>query len=59
MAKGNGTFVVLEIVERIREEGEEGQKKKLRDWFGKSVRAEIEKADVRGGKALLEKLKTL
>lgn len=59
MARGNGTFVVVELVERIKLDGTPAELQELKGWFGGDVRGEIEKGDARGRDALLQKLKEL
>lgn len=59
MAKGNGTFVVAELVERIRIEGDGGEKTELSKWLSKKVRTEIEESKGKGSDVLLGRLKAL
>ncbi|KDQ16608.1 hypothetical protein BOTBODRAFT_30530 [Botryobasidium botryosum FD-172 SS1] len=59
MTKGNGTFVVVELIERIKADGTPEEMKELRSWFGGDVRKEIESGEARGKEALLQKLKDL
>lgn len=59
MAKGNGTFVVAELVERITTEGEEGHRRQLAEWFSQDVRADIGNGKTKGSDILLDRLKDL
>lgn len=59
MAKGNGAFVVVELVQRVNEEGSAEEKKTLKEWFGPSVLAEIEAGNGKGSSVLLERLRSL
>ena len=59
MAKGEGMFVVAELLERVVEEGSEGDKTMLKGWFGEEVRKELESGNGRGKKVLLEKIAKL
>ncbi|KDQ55462.1 hypothetical protein JAAARDRAFT_71318 [Jaapia argillacea MUCL 33604] len=60
MAKGGGgTFLVAELLERVRAEGSEDEKKLVKAWFGEGVVGEIERGDVKGKKVLLEKIQAL
>ena len=56
MAKGEGVFVVVELLQRVVEEGSEEEKAVLREWFGGEVREELESGNGRGRKVLLEKI---
>ena len=59
-AKGNGTFVVLELVERVLQEGTPEEKLQMKDMFDPTTRQEIGDADSRKGRdALLAKLNEL
>lgn len=59
MARGDGAFLVAELLERVSEEGSEVEKKEVKGWFRKSVRDELESGDGKGRKVLLEKIAKL
>jgi len=59
IAKGNGTFVVAELLERVREEGGDEEKKKTKGWFGQSFISYLRDHDVKGKKVLIEKIEAL
>ncbi|EPQ51495.1 ARM repeat-containing protein [Gloeophyllum trabeum ATCC 11539] len=59
MAKGNGAFVVAELLERVKAEGSDELRKEVRAWFSGQVKKEIEGADMKGKKVLLEKIDAL
>ncbi|KAH7890344.1 armadillo-type protein [Phlebopus sp. FC_14] len=59
IAEGNGAFVVAELLERIREEGSDEEKKKIKDWFDDAFVTRISDSEVKGKSVLLEKLRTL
>lgn len=59
MAKGEGVFVVSELLERVVEEGSDGEKTVLRGWFGGKVKEDLESEDGKGRKVLLEKIAKL
>lgn len=56
MALGEGTFIVAELMDKLKEEGHDEELKELRSWFGKDVRGTLSKGDVRGSAVLLERL---
>ena len=59
MAKGNGTFIVAELLERVREEGDDQEKKKIRGWFEKGFISCLRDLDVKGKNVLIEKIEAL
>lgn len=59
MAKGEGMFVVAELLERVVEEGSEEEKAMLKGWFGGEVKKKLESGDGRGREVLLEKIAKL
>jgi len=56
IACGGGTFVVAALCDRVRQDGEDSEKKNLKDCFGDSFREEVEVGDMRGKAVLLEAL---
>jgi pumilio family protein 6 len=56
MAKGNGAFVVAELVERVKDEGDRDT---VKGWFGEKEMEELKGGDGKGRKVLLEKLEGL
>ncbi|KZT21924.1 ARM repeat-containing protein [Neolentinus lepideus HHB14362 ss-1] len=59
MAKGNGAFVVAELLERVKAEGDEETKREVREWFGSDVKNEMAGSEMKGKKVLLEKVDAL
>jgi pumilio family protein 6 len=69
VGKGNGAFVVAELVEALNRglvEGEEGRKReigealgRLKDWFGEEEVEEVERGEAKGKKVLVEKFSLL
>lgn len=59
MAKGDGAFVIAELLERVIEEGSESEKETVRRWFGEMVRSSLENGEGKGKKILLEKVAKL
>lgn len=59
IAQGDGAFVVAELLERIREEGSDEQKTKVRSWFDDSFVAQMEDSEAKGKNVLVEKIKAL
>ncbi|KAF8590688.1 ARM repeat-containing protein [Ramaria rubella] len=59
MALGGGAFIVAELCERLREEGDQTVKKDVVGWFVTEVREEVKKSTVKGREILLEKLEAL
>jgi pumilio family protein 6 len=59
MAKGDGAFVVAELLERVSEDGSESEKGVVRDWFKGEVEKKLEDGDGKGRKVLLEKVAKL
>ena len=58
MARGNGAFVVVELLERIRSEGEPATRKEVVRWF-KGFEKIGGDGEVKGWSVLLEKLESL
>ena len=59
MAKGDGAFIVAELIERVREEGSDEDRARLVEIFGKAgekVRKEVESSRPRGWEVLVSKL---
>lgn len=59
IAQGDGAFVVAELLERIREEGSDEQKTKVRGWFDDSFIARMKDGEAKGKNVLVEKIKAL
>lgn len=59
IARGDGAFVVAELLERVSEEGSENEKRTLNGWFGKDLISELETEEGKGRKVLLEKVAKL
>ena len=59
IAQGEGAFVAAELLERIREEGSEEQKKNIREWFDDAFVARLKASEAKGKNVLLEKIKAL
>jgi pumilio family protein 6 len=57
MAKGNGAFVVAELVERMKDEGDVQERDAVKGWFGEKEVEELKGGDGKGRKVLLEKLR--
>jgi pumilio homology domain family member 6 len=56
IAQGNGAFVAAELVERIREEGTDEQKTKIRNWFNDAFVARLMDSEAKGKNVLIEKI---
>jgi len=59
MARGDGAFIVAELIARVREEGSEEGRVRLVEVFGKAgeaVREEVERSKPRGWEVLVSKL---
>jgi pumilio family protein 6 len=59
IAQGDGAFVVAELLERIREEGSDEEKKKVRKWFDDAFVARVKDSEVKGKNVLVEKIQAL
>ncbi|KAG8221634.1 armadillo-type protein [Butyriboletus roseoflavus] len=59
IAQGDGAFVVAELLERIREEGSDEQKTKVRSWFDDSFVARVEDSEAKGKNVLVKMVKAL
>lgn len=59
IAQGDGAFVVAELLERIREEGNDEQKTKVKGWFDDSFVAQLKDGEAKGKSVLVEKIKAL
>ena len=59
IAQGNGAFVVAELLEWIREEGNEEQKTHVRGWFDDAFVARIKDSEAKGKNVLVEKIEAL
>ncbi|KIJ64088.1 hypothetical protein HYDPIDRAFT_91143 [Hydnomerulius pinastri MD-312] len=59
IAEGDGAFVVAELLERIREEGSDEEKKKVKGWFDDAFVARIKDSEVKGKNVLIEKIQAL
>ncbi|KAF9218484.1 ARM repeat-containing protein [Gyrodon lividus] len=59
IAQGDGAFVVAELLERIREEGSDEEKKMVRGWFDDVFKARVKDSEVKGKNVLIEKIKAL
>ncbi|TFK45263.1 ARM repeat-containing protein [Heliocybe sulcata] len=58
MAKGNGAFVIAELVERVRDECRKDVTRMVRGWF-KDGRKEVQGGTMKGKEVLLEKVDKL
>ena len=59
MSLGGGGFVVAELCERLRQEGESVMKNEVASWFEAKVRSDLEKSAIKGKDVLLAKLSAL
>ena len=59
MVRGDGVFVVAELLERVWEEGSENEKKGVKGWFGEDLLGELRNEEGKGRKVLLEKVEKL
>ena len=59
IAQGDGAFVVTELLERIREEGSDEEKKQVKDWFDDAFVAVMRDSEAKGKNVLVEKIKAL
>ena len=59
MARGDGAFMVAELLERVWEEGSENEKKGVKGWFGEDLLGELRNEEGKGRKVLLEKVEKL
>lgn len=62
MAKGDGAFVIAELIERVREEGNDEDRVRLGEIFGKAgekVRKQVECSQPRGWEVLVNKLEKI
>lgn len=59
MSLGGGGFVVAELCERLRQEGDSMTRNKVASWFEVKVRLELEKSVIKGKDVLLAKLSAL
>lgn len=62
MARGDGAFIVAELIERVRAEGSEEDRARLVEVFGKAgkkVRKEVESGQPRGWNVLVKKLELI
>ena len=59
MAKGTGAFVVAALCDRVRLQGAEEERKKLKKWFSQGVRDALKNSEVKGRDVLLESLTLL
>ncbi|KAH0828555.1 armadillo-type protein [Lanmaoa asiatica] len=59
IAQGDGAFVVAELLERIRDEGSDEQRMRVRGWFNDSFVARMKDSDAKGRHVLVEKIKAL
>jgi pumilio family protein 6 len=59
LGRGDGAFVVAELLERVNEEGSESEKRILKGWFEGGLRNKLESGEGRGRKVLLEKIAKL
>lgn len=59
IAQGDGTFVVAELLERIRDEGSEAEKTLVRGWFDDAFVARMRDSEAKGKNVLEEKIKAL
>ncbi|KAI0056139.1 ARM repeat-containing protein [Artomyces pyxidatus] len=59
MARGGGAFVVAELLQRVKAEGSEAEKKVLRGWFKGFAEGSQGAETVKGWKVLMEKVKAL
>ena len=59
IAQGDGAFVVTELLERIREEGSDEEKKQVKGWFDDAFVAGMRDSEAKGKNVLVEKIKAL
>ncbi|EGO22720.1 hypothetical protein SERLADRAFT_356787 [Serpula lacrymans var. lacrymans S7.9] len=59
MAKGDGAFVIAELLERVQQEGRKGEKSTVKGWFNHDVTSSIENSDGKGKNVLLGKIAAL
>ncbi|KAI0045954.1 ARM repeat-containing protein [Auriscalpium vulgare] len=59
MARGDGVFVVSELLERVHEDGSDAEKTILREWFKGFLKSNKAKEEVKGWKVLVDKVKKL
>jgi pumilio homology domain family member 6 len=59
MSLGGGGFVVAELCERLRQEGDAVMRNEVASWFEAKVRAELDKSTTKGKAVLLAKLNAL
>jgi len=56
IARGDGAFVVAELLERVNEKGSESEKKAMKRWFKGDVRSDLKDGEGKGRNVLLEKI---
>ena len=59
ISQGDGAFVVAELLERIREDGSDEQRKTVRGWFDDAVVARLRDSEAKGKHVLVDKIKAL
>jgi pumilio family protein 6 len=59
MARGNGAFMVTELLERVIEEGSESERMIVKGWFSGKVINDLKNGEGKGRKVLLEKVAKL
>jgi pumilio homology domain family member 6 len=59
MAKGSGTFLVVELCQRLKEEGDDKEKTEVRAWFTAEKIEELRAGNAKGTSLLSEKIDTL
>jgi pumilio homology domain family member 6 len=59
LARGDGAFVVAELLERIIKEGSDSEKEAVTGWFKGGVISDLKGGEGKGRKVLLEKIAKL
>lgn len=59
MARGDGAFLVAELIERVSEDGSGEEKALVKGWFGKSMQDVLENEEKKGRAILLGKIAKL
>ncbi|KIM72847.1 hypothetical protein PILCRDRAFT_829556 [Piloderma croceum F 1598] len=59
LARGDGAFVVAELLERMIEEGSDSEKEAVKGWFKGGVISDLKGGEGKGRKVLLEKIAKL
>lgn len=59
MTMGSGTFVIAEFLERIRADGDDEERKKVKGWFSETSISELSDSEVKGKDVLIQKIAAL